>query len=126
MKEIIDSINNDTGFIKENNFKLVSLTKEKAVIECEIKKSGLNPMGICHGGLLFGLADTAAGTLAFTKGKSVTTSGNINYLKPAKNKIIATATILKVGNHIGYYLVEIKDENNDLVATANINMFFVD
>ena len=82
-------------------------------------------MGICHGGLLFGIADTAAGALAFTRGKAVTTSANMNYLRSAKNKIIATATIVKVGKNIGYYLVEIMDEKDNLVAISTVNMFFV-
>lgn len=124
MKELIE--NNNVGFIRANEFKVISITNEKVVLEYNVKESGINPMGIIHGGLLFGLADTAAGTLAFTTGrKCVTTSCNMNYLKPVLKKVTATATILKIGKNIGYYYVELK-ENNDLVATANINMFFID
>ena len=84
-KKIIDSIKKDTGFIDRNDFKIVKLTSNECIIEYEIKKDGLNPMGITHGGLLFGLMDTACGSLAFMTGKNcVTTSGNINYLMPVK------------------------------------------
>ena len=124
MEELIEKSN--VGFIKANGFEIVSITKDKVELKYIAKKSGLNPMGIIHGGLLFGLADTAAGTLAFTTGKKcVTTSCNMNYLKPALKKVTATATILKIGKNIGYYYVELK-ENNTLVATANVNMFFLD
>ena len=114
----------NVGFIKNHGFELVSVTKNKAILECDIKENELNPMKIAHGGLLFGLADTAAGTLAFANNrKCVTISANINYLKPAKNKVIATATILKEGKNIGYYNVEIRNKKNELVAISMINMY---
>jgi len=126
INDIINRVNNDNGFIGNNNFKIIKLTDNESIIECEIKETGLNSMGIAHGGLLFGLADTAAGTLAFTTGrKCVTSSANINYLKPANGKITATATILKEGKNMGYYYVEIKNDKNELVATSLVNMFFI-
>ena len=113
------------GFIKSHGFELISVTKNKAVLKSIIGDNELNPIGIAHGGLLFGLADTAAGVLAFANNKKcVTTSANINYLKPATNKVIATATILKEGKNIGYYNVEIRNELNELVAISTVNMYF--
>ena len=126
-EKIRESIEKDNGFIKSNGFKIIELTSTKAVMECELKPSSLNPMGIAHGGLLFGLADTCAGILAFTTGKKcVTSSANMNYLKPAKDKIVAIATILKTGKNIGYYNVEIKNDKDELVAVSTVNMFFTE
>ncbi len=127
MKErIINEYNKDNGFIKHNNFKIVELDDERATLEYKIKKDGLNPVGIVHGGLLFGLSDTAAGVLASMNGKfPLTISSNINYLKPAKGKkIIAVATKLKDGKTIGYYNVNLLNDNNDLIAVSTVNMFF--
>ena len=118
----------DTGFIKNNDIKIISLTKDEAVLEYEIKESGLNPQKIVHGGLIFGLADTAAGTLGCTVGKfPLTTNANINYLNKASGtKLIAKAKALKVGKNIGYYNVDIYNDKNELVANSNVNMYFIE
>lgn len=126
MKErMIEFTKNDTGFINKNGFKIIDLTNEHCIMEYKIKKDGLNPYGIVHGGLLFGLADSCAGTLAFMNEKiPLTTSANINYLNKASGtKLIAEATILKEGNKIGYYNVNIYDDNNILVVNATVNMY---
>ena len=124
-EEIINNIYKDNGFIKSNNFKIIELNDKECIMEYIIKKDGLNPIKIVHGGLLFGLADTAAGTLAGMSGKfPLTMSSNIHYLNPAKGKkIIAKATILKEGNNIGYYKVDVFDENNIIVCTCNVDMY---
>ncbi len=126
MKErIIDGFNSDKGFIGNNGFKVVELTESKVVLKYEVNDKGLNGLKIVHGGLLFGLADTAAGTLACMSGKyPVTISSNISYLNPAKCKtLFATAEILKDGNNIKYYKVDVKDENDLLICTCNVNMY---
>ena len=127
MKEkVIDGFNKENGFMKHNGFKIVELDEEHAIMEYKIKQDGLNPIDIVHGGILFGLADSCAGVLASITGKfPVTTSSNINYLSPGKGeKLIAHATILKVGKSIGYYMVDIFDDNNKKVANATVNMYF--
>lgn len=119
-------IKNDKGFIGKNGFKISKLTDEECILEYEIKESGLNPMGMVHGGILFGLADTSAGALSFYTGrKCVTTSATMNYLNPAKEgKVYARATALKIGNRIGYYDVVITDDNGKVIATSMVNMYF--
>ena len=123
--KIIESFNKSEGFIKENGYKIIELDSNHCLMEYKIKKDGLNPYGIVHGGVLFGLADTCAGALAFMSGNiPLTTNSNINYLSQATgNKILAEATILKLGNKIGYYNVNIYNDNKELVAQANVNMY---
>ena len=118
----------DSGFIKNHDIKLISLTKEEAILEYEIKESGLNPQKIVHGGLIFGLADTTAGALGCTTGKfPLTTNSNINYLRQATGtKLIAKAKALKVGKNMGYYAVDIFNDKDELIANANVNMFFIE
>lgn len=124
-EEIIKKTN--VGFTAANDFKIIELTNEKAVIEYEVKESGLNPYNIVHGGMLYALADTTAGVLSCMSGRpSLTISASINYLKAANcKKVIATAKILKEGKNIGYYEVEIHDENKNLLTVVSVNMFFI-
>ena len=126
--ELIERFCNDKGFIKSNGFKIISLTSDEAKVEYPIVSSGLNPEGIVHGGLIFGLADTTAGILGCTTFKfPLTTSANINYLRKCDGtKLIAEAHKLKYGKSIGYYIVNIYNDHNVLVATSNVNMYFTD
>ncbi len=129
MKEkVIENFGKEKGFIKTNNFKIIELDEEHCKMEYKIEESGLNPVKIVHGGVLFGLADTCAGALACMTGKfPLTTSSNINYLSQAKgDKLYAIANILKVGHNIGYYIVDIFDDTNKKVANATVNMYFTD
>lgn len=127
-KKIEEILGEDKGFIKGQNFKIEECSEECVKMSYEVKKEGLNPYDIVHGGVLFGLADTTAGILAAVHNKKcVTTSATINYLSPAKEgKIYAVAKVLKEGKSIGYYNVEIYHENDKLLVTSNFNMYFLD
>lgn len=125
-EEVNELLKNDNGFMGSNKFIVKEINKDKCIIEYEIKEDGLNPYGIIHGGLLFGLADSACGILStVNEKKCVTTSGNINYLRVTKDKkIIAVSTIIKDGKNIGYYKCDIEDSDG-LIATANINLYYL-
>ena len=124
-EEIIKGFNKDDGYSKHNGFKITKLDKKDCVMEYIVRKDGLNPIKIVHGGLLFGLADTTAGTLACMSGKfPVTINSTINYLNQANcEKLIATASILKQGNSVGFYKVDVHNEKKELLCTCNINMY---
>ena len=127
MKErIYEGFDKDNGFIKNNNFKLIELNKEVAKVEYIVNESGLNSIGIVHGGVLFGLADTTAGALACMSGKfPVTTTSNINYVKSvSKGKVTAIAKAIREGNLLGVYEVKIYDEKDNLLCVATIEMLY--
>lgn len=97
------------GFIKNNNFNLVDISKDLCTMEALITESSMNPYNIVHGGFIFGLADTAAGILVKMNNiKGVTSSANIVYLRPVSNdKIVAQAKLLKTGSKISIVEVEV-------------------
>lgn len=114
------------GFIKNNNFKLVSLNDNECVLESDVTETSMNPYGMAHGGYIFGLADTAAGVLAAVNGDALTVDSNISYLKPLKtNSVRAVATVDKVGNKISVYTVKVYDSNNILVAKTTNTYFYI-
>ena len=123
-----DKLNMNEGFMKENDFQIKELTKDKCILVYKVKKTGLNPYGIIHGGIIFGLADSACGILSRNNGNlCVTTSANINYLNICKDKKIeAVATIIKSGKNIGYYRCDIFDEHGKIIANANVNLYYLD
>ena len=123
--EILKNFNN--GFIKHNGIKVNKLDFREAIVEYDVKESGLNPYNMVHGGMILSLADTACGILSCMSGRaSVTTSSTINYINAAKcKKLYAKAKVLKEGKKIGYYEASVYDENNTLIASVFCNMFFI-
>jgi len=97
------------------------------ILECEIGKCKLglklrpemlNSMGKAHGGITYSLADTAFGFAVNTNGRfAVSIETSINHIEAleAGDYITAEATLERLKNKIGFYIVEIKKENT-LVA----------
>lgn len=127
--EMLAKFENSEGFYKHNNFQVVEYKDEEYVIlRAKLNKNSLNPYGFAHGGLIFGLGDTAMGILAKTTGRSaVTLNANISYLRPIKGKTMtAKATMLKNGKSIVYLKADIFNENNELSAVMDSNYFYVE
>lgn len=119
----------DKGFIVHNHYELVeSKDLESAILKVDLSEDGLNPYGVAHGGLVFGLGDTAMGVLAKTTGRSaVTLNSTINYLKPAiGNAIFAKAELVKNGKNTCYLRCDIYNDKDVLVATMDGNYYFID
>ena len=94
----------------------------------ELAENSVNPNGIAHGGLLFGLADTTMGLLARTTGRNIVTiNAQIDYLKPGKgSQITCIAEPLKVGKTTAVYRANIYNEEKTLISTVTGTFFFLD
>ena len=85
----------------------------------EVKDVHLNTQGIVHGGILFTLCDQAVGAyLVYKKIKGVGMDGSIHYYRPANKGEVLTATAYerKSGKKTGVYFVELKNQNDKLIA----------
>jgi acyl-CoA thioesterase len=84
-----------------------------------VREDMLNGFDICHGGLVFALADTA---LAFACNAynrlTVVGSGSMEFIRPAKlgDELRATAKEDYRGRRNGFYTVQLHNQNDDLVA----------
>ena len=78
-----------------------------------------------HGGLLMTIADSTACFAIFTKtGPDVeltTTDMNIRFLAPCLSDVRAEARVIKAGRTLCPVAVELFDQNNALVAVAQVN-----
>lgn len=126
-ENIINNFDKYDGFIKHNNIHIETIDDDRAVLYVDIDKNSLNPNDTVHGGLLFGLADTAMGTLCFSTGKrGVTIDSNISYLKPCKGNIVkCIATPVRIGKTISVYKAEIYNSDNELSAIVTANFMFI-
>ncbi len=82
--------------------------------------------GIMHGGAISSLIDSAAGAAVSTirseedhtwQGQA-TLDLNVTFLKPAKNVAMARATILRSTKSLAFVTVDVKDVNEELLATG--------
>ncbi len=126
-ENIIKYFNEFNGFTKYNNMRIEDLSDEQAILIADTDENSYNPSQIVHGGLIFGLADTAMGTLAYLTGRKVVTiDSTINYLKPCRgNKVKCIATPIKVGKTIGVYKADIYNSEDDLAATVTGTFMFL-
>ena len=127
-QQITDYIENNPGFIKYNNIHIEEIKDNYAKCYVKITEDSLNPSGIAHGGLLFGLADSTMRIAARTNGKNVVTiNAQIDYLKPGKGKkIICISEPLKVGKTTAVYRANLYTEDNTLISTVTGTFFFID
>lgn len=115
------------GFIEANNYEVLKVEENYCELTGTITETSTNHFGAAHGGYIFGLADTAAGIAAMTDGRTaVTISSNIDYIKAAKTKTLKViATCTKNGKTISFFEVKIFDEEENLVAKANVNYCYI-
>lgn len=92
----------------------------------KVKKDLENIYGDLHGGCLYTIADNMAGVAAGTYGYYVTTvNGSIQYLKAGRNTeyIFCEAKVIKPGKTITAVHVDITDDKDNLLNTAEFTYF---
>ena len=84
-----------------------------------VREDMVNGFGVCHGGLLFTLADTA---FAFAcngyDDVTVAAAASIDFLRPARlgDELHAHARQDYRGSKSGFYTVEVRNQRDELVA----------
>ncbi|MCI6737625.1 MAG: PaaI family thioesterase [Intestinibacter sp.] len=125
-QKIIDFRNNSEGFTMVNGIKITKVSEGYAEGEIEITDNHLNMSKGIHGGCIFSLADSVAGSAVWSRGKKATTSNsNISFLRPTfgVKKLIAKAKEVKYGKNLLVYDVDVEDEKNRLIARATVTYF---
>lgn len=84
--------------------KLTGLAAGKAEITADVLESFKQQQGFAHGGLVFSIADSAAGYAALTliplENEIMTAEIKINYLSAAKGTLVAEGRVLKPGRRL--------------------------
>ncbi len=105
-----------------------------AVARMQIREDMINGFGVCHGGLVFTLADTA---FAFAcnayNDQTVAASGHIEFVRPSSlgDSLEATAKEDYRGRKNGHYTIEVRNQRQELVAlfrgrSSSIGKFICD
>ena len=64
-------LNSSSKYLQSNDMRVTELRQGYARVEMTIDEHILNIHGFVHGGALFSLADTAAGSASFTTGREI-------------------------------------------------------
>lgn len=82
-----------------------------------------------HGGLLMTVADSISAfallTLTGADAKITTTDMNIRFLSACRSDVRAVAKVIKHGRTLAPVAVELFDENNIMVAVAQVNYMII-
>jgi acyl-CoA thioesterase len=88
-------------------------------IRMRLRREMLNAFGIAHGGITFALADSAFAFACNNEGKiTVALDVSISFPKAAKENdlLIAEAKQVNKTSRTGLYLVEVRNQHEELVA----------
>ena len=91
----------------------------RAVATMQIRDDMVNGFDVCHGGIIFSLADTAFAFACNAYNRlSVAASASIEFLKPVHrgDRLTATATEEHRGKRNGLYSVDVINQHGDRVA----------
>lgn len=113
------SLGMDKVLVAEDSFSLVM----------KVKAEHLNEHGTVHGGILYTLCDQAvAAHIAYGKRKGVGMDGSIHYYRPALlgDTLTATVSERKAGKKIGVYFVELRDQENKVLADGLFTAMYMD
>lgn len=116
-------------FLNKNHILVKEVCRDRAVLELTAQEDSLNPLGTVHGGALFTMADSAAGTAARSTGKTyVTMSSNFTYLRSGLlgDVIRAEGRVRRRGQTTCYVDVDVTNGREELLATGNFIFFRVD
>ena len=109
----------DDEFTRWLGASLVSLEPGKCTLEMTVRSEMLNGFGLCHGGIIYSLADSALAFAANSRGKiavSIDTSLSIPASAAAGDTIRAVAHEIDRGEKIGHYSVSVMKTDGELVG----------
>ena len=126
--EVMKKVNQCGGYGRLTGIEITYAKDGCACAQLVLDERHFNPIGSIHGGCIFTLADTVAGTAAATNGTSVTTlsahSVFLNAAMAGKTKVLfAKAEPVRVGRKIAVYKVIMTDDLDREIAEFTFEFF---
>ena len=91
----------------------------RAIARMSVRDDMVNGFDVCHGGLVFTLADTAFAFACNAYDRlTLAAEGNIDFIRPALlgDELEATASEEYRGARNGFYTVQVRNQDDELVA----------
>ena len=115
------------GFDTLLGLQITSATEDEVVGQLEVRPELLQPYGLLHGGVLCSVVETlgsVAGAMWFgDRGNVVGTSNHTNFLRAVREGVLtATATPIHRGRTQQLWTVDVRDEQDRLVAKGELRV----
>ncbi len=106
--------------------KVVTVNDGVAELTAVVRKDMLNAIGVCHGGVLFSLADTAVALAAHSRGRvSMSIEGAASFIEAVREgellSVRAEETSLK--NRLAFYRAMIRRADGTAVAEFKVVVY---
>jgi acyl-CoA thioesterase len=118
-KQVVDRMMVTDYFSQWMGVKILEVREAYSKIQITLRKEMLNGFGIAHGGITFALADSAFAFACNSDGKvTVALDVSISFPKAGKegDVLTAEAKLINKTNRTGLYLIEVKNQRDELVA----------
>lgn len=120
-------LNSNDSFCRHCSIHLTHVAPGEATAELEITSDSMNSRNVVQGGAIMTLADFAFAGAANAHGHTTVSTGvTTHFLRPGTGrKLFARAKALHHGRTTCLYQVDVTDEQNKLVASANVSGFTI-
>lgn len=118
-RKIVDKMMQQDYFSQWMGVEILNIEEGYSKIRMRLRKEMLNGFAIAHGGITFALADSAFAFACNSDGRiTVALDVSISFPRPGKEGDILTAEAKRINKTLrtGLYLIEVKNQNNELVA----------
>jgi len=118
-KIVSDLAKTDSKVLEHLNIALDDVSEGQVKLKMQIRPSMTNSHGICHGGFIFALADTAFAYVIASKGASpVTLQASVSFIRAvrADETIFAIASLTKSGRRSSFGAVSVFNEEEKIIA----------
>lgn len=106
-------------FSRHLGLRLVTIGPGVAQVGMTVRRDLQNGLGVCHGGIIFSLADTAFACACNSWGvRALAASATIDYVRPSivGDELTAIARVQWQGKRTGLYETIVNNQHGDLVA----------
>lgn len=124
--EQIEHVNRTNPFMIHNNIRAAALSEDSGEVRAEVTGDSLNAMQTVHGGLMFVMAETAAGLVTRNDGrKYVTLDSSFRFLRGSSEKNIrAVAKITKRGKTVCFTKSQVMEtDTGKLLAEGEFTFY---
>jgi acyl-CoA thioesterase len=118
-KNVVDKMMATDYFSQWMGVELIEIKQGYSKIKMRLRKEMLNGFGIAHGGITFAFADSAFAFACNSDGKiTLALDVSVSFPKAVKENdvLIAEAKQVNKTNRTSLYLVEVKNQKEELVA----------
>ena len=124
--EQIEHVNRTNPFMIHNNIRAAALSEDSGEVRAEVTGDSLNAMQTVHGGLMFVMAETAAGLVTRNDGrKYVTLDSSFRFLRgSSEQNIRAVAKITKRGKTVCFTKSQVMEtDTGKLLAEGEFTFY---